>query len=119
MSELIPFQAMESRDTDGTVRMTLVGELDLAVANRLSARLEQLSRDRTRVRLDLSRLEFIDSTGIRTLVCATQNGCYDGGPLVEVDRDMPRVVRKVIDLIGVAPLLWPERGMAPWSDSDR
>lgn len=82
MSELVPFQVIESHDADGCVRLALVGELDLAVADHLSARFDQLSKDAIRVRVDLSRLEFIDSSGIRTLVHAAQNGCYGGRPLV-------------------------------------
>ena len=107
MSALVPFRAGESRDIDGVLRVALIGELDLAVADQLSARLEQLSSDRIPVRLDLSQLEFIDSSGIRTLLKAMQGGCRNGDRLVEVDRMLGHQVQTVIDLAGVAPILWP------------
>jgi anti-anti-sigma factor len=65
--------------------MALVGAFDLAVADRLSARLDQLAADRTRVRIDLGRVQFIDSSGIRALVLAVRNGRQDGVALVEIN----------------------------------
>ena len=108
MSDLVPFRVVERRDQDGVLRITLIGELDLAVADRLTARLDQLCSDRTRVRLDLSRLEFIDSSGIRVLIDAAQHGSKNGGePLVEFVRQVRRNVETVISLVGAAPILWP------------
>jgi anti-anti-sigma factor len=60
-------EIQESR-TDGCLRLSLIGELDLAVATRLEDRLAPLRARRTAVKLDLSRLLFIDSTGIRLLI---------------------------------------------------
>ena len=107
MSALVPFRVVESRDPDGVLRIALIGELDLAVADRLSARLEQLTSDGTPVRLDLSRLEFIDGSGIRTLLQAMHDGSRNSERLVEVDRTIGDHVQAVIDLTGVAPTLWP------------
>jgi anti-anti-sigma factor len=107
LSKLAPFRVVEGRDTDGVLRIALIGELDLAVADQLSARLEQLSRDGVPARLDLSRLEFMDSSGIRTLLKAMLDGSRDGDRLVEVDRMLGHQVQTVIDLAGVAPILWP------------
>lgn len=45
---------LETRDADGILNIALAGELDLVVADRLSSRLHQLTRERTRVRVDLS-----------------------------------------------------------------
>lgn len=107
MSATVPFRVVESRETDGVLRIALLGELDLAVADQLSARLEQLSRDRIPVRLDLSQLEFIDSSGIRTLLKVMQDGSRNSDRLVEVDRMTSHQVQTVIDITGVAPILWP------------
>lgn len=104
---MLPFQIVERRDKDGALRITLIGELDLAVADQLSARLEQLRGDAIRVRLDLSRLEFMDSSGLRTLIRAVQSGTRDGDGLIEVERELTRAVQKVIDIVDAAKVLWP------------
>ena len=59
----------ESR-TNGSVRLSLMGELDLAAAPLLDDRLTRLRATKSPVRLDLSRLDFIDSTGLHLLVRA-------------------------------------------------
>jgi len=105
--ENVPLRVLESRDPDGALRVALEGELDLAVADRLAVRLEQLRRDWIPVRLDLSRLEFTDSSGIRVLVEATKNGSEDGRRLLEICPEVTPGVLKVIDLVGVGPVLRP------------
>jgi anti-anti-sigma factor len=110
MPELVPFRVVESRDPDGTLRIALIRELDLAVASQLGLRLDQLVGEGTRVRIDLAQLEFIDSTGITALLLAVRNGCDDGVPLVEINSELPDAVQKVIDLRGVGPALWPANG---------
>ena len=67
-----PFAIEETR-REGTTVLVLLGELDLAYADELSARLAEL-RDRGEpVILDLDRLEFIDSSGLRVLLQAVQD----------------------------------------------
>jgi anti-sigma B factor antagonist len=59
--------------TDGTVAViAATGELDLSGAAVLEAELERLTEDSDlgTVVLDLSRLEFMDSSGLRTIVMA-------------------------------------------------
>lgn len=48
--------------------LALAGELDLATAGSVSAELERLEATGVPLRIDLSELEFIDSTGIAILV---------------------------------------------------
>jgi anti-anti-sigma factor len=56
---------------DGTVSLALEGELDLAGAPDMEASLAAVERDApTRLVIDLSRLQFIDSTGLRLLLQA-------------------------------------------------
>jgi len=66
-----PFEITETVDGEGVVRLVVAGELDLATRGELERRLLELSSAPTPVRLDLSRLEFIDASGIRVLVSAT------------------------------------------------
>jgi len=58
----------ERRDERGAVRLLLSSELDLAVADRLGSRLQQLARGHATVILDLSDQQFIDSTGLHVLI---------------------------------------------------
>lgn len=58
------------------------------------------------VRVDLSRLEFLDSMGLRMLREAVRHARSDGWRL-EVDSTVTPQVKRLIDLTGVAPLLWP------------
>src|SRR5947208_7682238 len=61
------FEIRES-PSGGSLRLSLTGELDLASAPKLADRLARLRVRKSPVRLDLSKLEFIDSTGIHLLI---------------------------------------------------
>ncbi len=100
----------ERQDADGALRLTLIGEMDLAVSDRLQARLDQLRPSQRRVRLDLSQLEFIDCSGIRTILNALADSRREAREL-EVGRTVSPMVERVISLADVAPDLWPERPM--------
>jgi anti-sigma B factor antagonist len=104
------FEIQESLDSDGAVRLALIGELDIAVADGVQERLRALRDGERRVRLDLSRLEFIDSSGVRAIVLAVKHARRAGHEL-EVDRRVSATVERMIEIIGIAPQLWPvERG---------
>ena len=62
------FQILEAPEQDGRLRLTLLGELDLVSGEVLERRLEELRRERRSVVMDLSRLEFMDSTGLRIMI---------------------------------------------------
>ena len=58
---------------DGHV-LAITGELDLAVAGRFALALEQLIEESNGAGLvDLSRVQFMDSSGIRALLTAKRN----------------------------------------------
>lgn len=77
------FELYESQDGEW-LRLRLVGELDLASAPLLKYRLERLRAEKRLVRLDLSGLDFVDSSGIHLLISAFENACANGWQL-EVD----------------------------------
>ncbi len=62
--------AFEIRETslDGRLCLSLSGELDHAAVPQLEDRLARLRAPRSPVYLDLSKLSFIDSSGIRLLI---------------------------------------------------
>jgi anti-anti-sigma factor len=62
----------------GRVRLTLRGELDLGSAGRLERALEE---HRGPVLLDLTALAFMDSTGIRVLLEASESSARAGRDL--------------------------------------
>jgi anti-sigma B factor antagonist len=77
----LPDFAIHEQRRDGEVRLTLVGELDLYRAPGLEDRLQSLTFTSRVVRLDLSKLDFIDSSGLRVLIRAFQDARDDGRQL--------------------------------------
>ena len=100
------FEIRESVDADGAARVTLIGELDIAVADGVEERLGQLRGEGRRVRLDLSQLEFIDSSGVRVLVIGLKRSRESDHELA-VDRNVSGPVRRMIEIMGIASQLWP------------
>jgi anti-anti-sigma factor len=100
------FEIRETLDGDGAVRLALIGELDIAVADGVDVRLRQHREDGRRVRLDLSQLEFIDSSGVRTIVLGLKYA-RGSGHQIEVDRQVSSTVERMIEIMGIGPQLWP------------
>ncbi len=88
----------EQREEDG-VLLTLQGELDLASAPRLEEQLKSAEQSGVRlVRIDLSGLTFMDSTGMRTLLLAQRRSQELGHQLTL--RRGPHQVQRVFELTG-------------------
>lgn len=88
----------------GTVTIALAGELDIASAPELrEALLNVVNQPRLRVTLDLTALEFIDSTGIGVIVGAWRRLQAQDGSL-ELTNARPRVA-DAIQLVGLDRLL--------------
>jgi anti-anti-sigma factor len=100
------FEIRESADVDGAVRVTLIGELDIAVADGVEDRLRELREQGRLVRLDLSQLDFIDSSGVRTIVLGLKRA-RQGGHEFEVDPQVSPTVARMIEIMGIGPQLWP------------
>src|SRR4051812_37767622 len=67
----------ERRNGDRTI-LAVHGELDLATVDAVRARLDALRAERRPVVLDLDGLEFMDSTGIRLVLQAAEDGAGTG-----------------------------------------
>ena len=88
---------------DRGVRVTVVGELDLATSAAFEATLlEQL--DAGPVRLDLRGLSFMDSTGIRILDALLRDLPMMGSTLL-IDPQLQPSVRQVLALTGMIDAL--------------
>jgi anti-sigma B factor antagonist len=103
-----PFQVQE-QSQDGHIAIALIGELDLLMAPSLEDRLDELAAAKQPVRLDLSRLEFIDSTGLRVLVRALLNARQNGWQL-EIARQLTPNVGRVLKLVQVEHLFRGSNG---------
>ena len=76
-------------EADQSLRLLLLGDVDLAVAEILSTRLAELKTAGRPVRLDLSQLAFIDSSGVQALLVALTDPGWTGWQLEVVQRSAP------------------------------
>jgi anti-sigma B factor antagonist len=85
-------------------RVCPVGEVDLATAPSVHARVQELASDGfTRVTLDLREVTFLDSSGLRMVLalCASAEADHWEFRVIEGPRD----VQRVFELTGVAPMV--------------
>jgi anti-anti-sigma factor len=80
-AEVLEFRLEERFERDGSLRLMLIGELDVAVIDHLSTRLRELRKGGYPVRLDLSELQFVDSSGIQEILRAVSAARRDGWQL--------------------------------------
>jgi anti-anti-sigma factor len=92
---------MEVGATDDPRRYRLVGELDLYSVDELSERLQPRVAAGGDLRLDLSELMFIDSSGIRAFF--QLNAQLEDGTLI-LERPSP-FARRVMGVLGVGESL--------------
>jgi anti-sigma B factor antagonist len=90
-------------ETSYGVRLSLRGDLDLASGPELERAALRVRRARpARLVLDLTRLSFLDSCGLRALL-AVQRACAQGGPALSVIAGAQ--ARRMFDLTGVTDSL--------------
>lgn len=90
--------AVSSADDGHLLRLT--GELDMATAHKLRDQLTTLADDGARqVTIDLSELEFIDSTGLSVLVSGLKRLREQGGDLML--RSPRPGTRKILEITGL------------------
>ena len=95
--------SIETRLTGALPVIDLAGELDVYQAPRLREKLEALIADgHPRLVLNLTRVEYIDSTGLGTLVAVRKLAMTQGG---EVRLLCPNpAVRRVFEITGLLPV---------------
>ena len=94
-----------SRDPDGAVRVIVRGVLDLASCEALRQALGELHAQRAHARLDLSGIEFMDSTGLGVIISARREAEGDGWSF-ELDPRVSEPARRLFNLAGVETLFW-------------
>ena len=100
------FELQESSGEHGTTVLAVVGELDVGTAPRLREVLVRLAADTgrpPRVVLDLSGVDFLDSTGLGVLLGGAKRLRAQGGGLA-LARAEPQV-RKVLEVTRVIEIL--------------
>lgn len=94
-----PFSVTVSTDGDRTT-VALRGELDLSGVDRARQALEQAEEgDATLLVLDLSELDFIDSTGLEVMLRAGRRA-HDAGRRLIVARPS-RYVRRLLEMTAI------------------
>ena len=89
------------------MRLTILGDLDTAVTERLSNRLRELKAIGDPVQLELSQLSFIDSSGIQALLLALADARREDWQLT-VARKLSPSVQRAAQSVGIARALWPQ-----------
>jgi anti-anti-sigma factor len=84
----------------GAILVRTVGDLDLATAQHFEAELRQeLSNGHTTVVLDLSAVEFVDSSGLRAIF-RMANQAKLNGIRFRIRRELSPPVERLFDLVG-------------------
>ena len=88
---------IEAHDHDGLAHVVLTGELDLSTIDRLEKELARVEgTGPATVALDLTRLTFLDSSGLRVIVSADQRARRENRRFVVVRG--PDTVQRVFSI---------------------
>lgn len=108
---------IQTRLEDGTRRVSVVGELDLANAPELAGRIARLGGPASApVEIDLSGVSFIDGSGLRVLLAAADALDPSGGPGLRLVNPS-RSVRRLFELTGMSDRLGPAPPPEPPADA--
>jgi anti-sigma B factor antagonist len=100
------FVLISEPSANGALMIIVQGELDLAHASELKVLLtRELGAGRS-VLLDLSEVQFIDSTGLAAIVSAL-NHTRDSGCELQLVGGLQPQARRLMELTGVLPMLSP------------
>ena len=108
----MPPLSITSRTLEGTVTLTVTGEIDLGNAESLYKALTDALASGAPVVADLSGVEFIDSRGLAALVRAHHENAHGAGAPILVVPSEP--VARVFELAGAEAVLplYPDQAAA-------
>jgi anti-anti-sigma factor len=98
-----PFRVRVQK-TDGETVVVASGELDLATTGELRSCLTELRGGDHPIRLDMTDVEFMDSSGLHTLIRATEDFAAAGSRFVIVPSEPVRRVLEMVDLQDRLPI---------------
>jgi anti-anti-sigma factor len=97
--------AMRRERVNGSERIRVLGELDLAVIGFVDREMERAeASDASRIVLDLEELEFLDASGIRLLLHLNERS-QDNGRRLRISGSGAPQVQRVLELTGVDEVL--------------
>ena len=92
----MPTFTVDTGELDGGVRVIFSGDLDLSTAKQAEQAIEEAERSASLIVIDLRRLSFMDSTGLRVIVSADKRAKRSGRRAVIVQG--PSAVRRVFEI---------------------
>jgi anti-sigma B factor antagonist len=93
------FELVEREISPQCREVAVIGELDLAVADRLSAVLDRTAAECPQILISLEKCDFIDSTGIAVVVGAHQRAGESEGRIAVYAASAQ--VRRVLEVTGL------------------
>ncbi|MGZ4220219.1 MAG: STAS domain-containing protein [Solirubrobacteraceae bacterium] len=102
--EPAPFAIVVSPLADHEIRVAVEGELDLVSAPELEEALKRELLASNDVLLDLSEMDFIDSTGLHAIVEAVRTAKAVGRKL-KLNSDLPAHARRLMEIVGLLPFI--------------
>jgi anti-sigma B factor antagonist len=103
----VPIEIETRRVDTGEMMVTVIGEIDLATAPQVQT---AVSRYKRRVVLDLRKVEFIDSTGIRMLIQEKKRLVAAGSDLRLL---ISPTVRRLVELTGIEDMFQIDESLHP------
>ena len=91
---------VRTETSDGTMIVSVIGELDLSTHEQLRDPLVAAGEQKTPVVVDLGECDFIDSSGIRALLVGHEALTSNGKARLAVAAPQPQV-QKVLEMIGL------------------
>ena len=102
--EPAPFAVAVSRLGDNEIVVAVTGELDLVSASQLEETLKRELLANNDVLLDLSDMDFIDSTGLHAIVESVRTAKSVGRKL-KLSAELPAHARRLMEIVGLLPFI--------------
>jgi anti-anti-sigma factor len=88
----------------GWVRVRVEGELALTSSSLLELAVERELEANSNVLLDLSRIAFIDSAGLRAMTALVRIA-KDNGRKLKLSSELPGHARRLMEIVGLLPFV--------------
>ena len=88
----------------GWVRVCVEGELALTSSSLLELAVERELNANSDILLDLSRIDFIDSAGLRAMTALVRTAKTNGRKL-KLSSDLPAHARRLMEIVGLLPFV--------------